>query len=349
MNKHGYFLHKYTPDGRLASSWHSWTVGGRSVLPVQQDETALVVWALRKHFETYRDVEFVKPLYNALVVQPAKWMVEYRDPLPADLRGGGGGGGRGASGAVMDGGEARLGLPKPSWDLWEERRGVHAFTIAATIAGLRAAADFATDFGDERRAAYWRKGADEIAWAARAILWKPEEQRVARMVSPVYGDAGELASYAADMTADSANYALFALGAMSADDPIVVAEMEALRQRLGVQTPIGGFARYEKDYYHQIEREKTTEVPGNPWLICTLWQAQYTIARARMHEDLEPARALLEWACQRASPSGVLAEQFDPYSGAPISVSPLTWSHATVVIAVMDYLERHRELTAQRV
>lgn len=329
INKHGYFLHKYAPDGRLASSWHPWTVGGRSVLPVQQDETALVVWALRKHFETFRDVEFIKPLYNALVVQPAKWMVEYRDPLPPDLR-------RGGS-------EAR-GLPKPSWDLWEERRGVHGFTVAATIAGLRAAADFAEDFGDEGRAAYWRRGAAEVEEALKLILWREGEGRVARMVTPVYDDAGGLLRYEHDLTADSANFALFALGALAPEHPIVEAEMQALQRRLGVQTSVGGFARYEKDYYHQVEREKTGEVPGNPWLICTLWQAQYAIARARTLEDLAPAEAWLEWACKRASPSGVLAEQFDPYSGAPISVSPLTWSHATVVIAVMDYLEKHRQL-----
>jgi glucoamylase len=38
----------------------------------------------------------------------------------------------------------------------------------------------------------------------------------------------------------------------------------------------------------------------------------------------------------------VLAEQFHPYTGAPISVSPLTWSHATLCVR---YLDRHRELS----
>ncbi|MEL6797634.1 MAG: hypothetical protein AAFO89_12535, partial [Planctomycetota bacterium] len=41
---------------------------------------------------------------------------------------------------------------------------------------------------------------------------------------------------------------------------------------------------------------------------------------------------------------GVLAEQFHPYSGDPISVSPLTWSHATVMIAVSEYLNKLAEL-----
>lgn len=332
ITKHGYFLHKYTPDAKLASSWHPWMVKGQAVLPIQQDETALVVWALRKHFETFRDVEFIKPLYNALIVAPAKWMVEYRDAMP-------GAGGRA--------GELRLGLPKPSWDLWEERRGVHAFTVAAVVAGLCAAADFAEDFGDAGRAAYWRKGAEEIREAARRIMWLPERGRVARMVTPTYDDAGRVSGYEADLTHESANYALFALGAMDARDPIVEAEMKAMRERLMVRTPIGGIARYERDYYHQVEKEKTDVVPGNPWLICTLWQAQHAIARARTVEELREAEPWLEWACQRASPSGVLAEQFDPYTGAPLSVAPLTWSHATVVIVVMEYLEAFARIMAK--
>ncbi|MEZ6241733.1 MAG: hypothetical protein R3B57_01695 [Phycisphaerales bacterium] len=60
----GYFLHKYTPEGALASSWHPWMLDGKKILPIQQDETALVLWALRRHYDRFRDVEFIKPLYS---------------------------------------------------------------------------------------------------------------------------------------------------------------------------------------------------------------------------------------------------------------------------------------------
>ena len=97
----GWFRHKYNPNGTLASSCHPEVRDGRQVLAVQQDETALVVWALREHFRIYRDVEFLKPLYNSIVIPCANWLLEHRD---------------------------HHGLPKPSWDLWEERRGIHTFT-----------------------------------------------------------------------------------------------------------------------------------------------------------------------------------------------------------------------------
>lgn len=317
----GFFLHKYTPDARLASSWHPWVISGQRVLPVQQDETALVVWALRKHFEAFADVEFVKPLYTPLVVGPAKWMAEYRE---------------------KEGPHA--GLPKPSWDLWEERRGVHTFTVAATIAGLRAAAAFALDFGDTKRAAYWLKAAQEILEALQRQMWDPAARRFARMAVPAYNAAGLVESYARDMTPDSANAALWMFGALPPDDPLARADTESTFELLSVKTPVGGVARYQNDYYHQVERRDLGRVPGNPWLICTLWRAQHVIATARTLDDLRPAAEILDWAGQRASPSGVMAEQFNPHDGAPLSVSPLTWSHATVVSTVLEYARKHAEL-----
>ncbi len=314
INKNGYFLHKFSPMGDLASSWHPWMIDGKPILPIQQDETALVLWALREHFEEFQDVEFLKPIYNTLVAQPATWMLTYRD---------------------------EHGLPQQSWDLWEERRGVHLFTVAATIGALDAACKFARDFGDTERAVILEEGAERMRGAMRRHMWNEEEQRFARMVTPVKGGG-----YRMDMTRDSANYAIWAFAGLSPEDPMVRAEMDSLGERLWVKTDVGGCARYEHDYYHQVERDDIDRVPGNPWIICTLWQAQYRIQVAKTIEDLAPAMELLEWAASKALPSGVLAEQFDPYSGDPISVSPLTWSHATVVTTVLMYLKKHEALRA---
>jgi GH15 family glucan-1,4-alpha-glucosidase len=310
-----YFLHKYTPEGNLASSWHPWTLEGQAILPIQQDETALTLWALREHYEAFRDVEFIKELYISLVVKPAQWMLDHRD---------------------------HNGLPLQSWDLWEERRGIHTFTVAATVGALNAAAKFARDFGEIDRAAAFREGAERMKGAMRRHLWHKERQQFARMAVPL--DDG---SYRLDMTRDSANYALFAFGAFEPEDPMVESEMNSLRDRLWVKTDVGGCARYERDYYHQVETENTEEIPGNPWVICTLWHAQYHIARAKTLSELRLALPLLEWTSQRTLRSGVLAEQFDPYSGAPMSVSPLTWSHATVVSTCVMYAKKFDELSAK--
>ena len=46
--------------------------------------------------------------------------------------------------------DPQTGLPAPSYDLWEERRGISAFTVGTVFGGLTAASLFCTVFGDER-------------------------------------------------------------------------------------------------------------------------------------------------------------------------------------------------------
>ena len=119
--------------------------------------------------------------------------------------------------------------------------------------------------------------------------------------------------------------------------------MRNLRETLTCKTPIGGVARYRNDYYYQITTDIET-VPGNPWFICTLWLAEYDVMTARSLDDLAPVREVLEWVHTRALRSGSLAEQVHPLTGAPLSVCPLTWSHATLVGVVDRYLARRQHL-----
>jgi GH15 family glucan-1,4-alpha-glucosidase len=132
---------------------------------------------------------------------------------------------------------------------------------------------------------------------------------------------------------------LWYFGMLAPDEPHITATMEAVRERLCVKTPVGGVARYEDDYYHQVSRD-IESVPGNPWFICTLWLAQWLTAVARSEADLQPASDILSWAVTHALPSGAMAEQVHPYTNAPLSVSPLTWSHATLVMAAHEYANR---------
>ena len=107
--------------------------------------------------------------------------------------------------------------------------------------------------------------------------------------------------------------------------------MEAIRERLWVKTPIGGFARYENDRYHAAF-DNSKDIPGNPWFIATLWYAEYLMARAQTVDQLREAISYLEWCAKNALTSGVLAEQIDPMSARPLSVSPLTWSHSSLCL-----------------
>ncbi len=308
IKDNGYLLHKYNPNGTLASSWHPWVKDGHTQLPIQEDETALVVWSLWKHYEKYHDVEFIQPLYGPLVIRTADFMCHFRNE--------------------------KTGLPHPSYDLWEERHGILTFTTAAVIAGLKAASNFARLFGETDKAQKYSETADTMKSGMDRYLYSNEQKRFVRMANQKADGSFEY-----DMTVDASMYGIFAFGAYHPMDEKVMSTMKAIKDRLWCKTEVGGVARYENDYYHQVSRD-IGSVPGNPWFICTMWLAQYQIAKAKTKTELSEALSTLEWVASRSLKSGILAEQVHPYSNAPLSVSPLTWSHATVVMCVMEYLNK---------
>jgi GH15 family glucan-1,4-alpha-glucosidase len=201
-----------------------------------------------------------------------------------------------------------------------------------------AAAEFASVFGDSEHAERYLQAAREIREGMDHYLWRPELGRFARMIN-VRDDA----SIEVDPVIDASLYGTFAFGAYPADDPKVEATMKAVKDRLWVKTDVGGVARYEADYYHAVSDDKA-RVPGNPWFICTMWLALHGIAKAKSMKELDEAVKVLEWVDSRKLPSGVLAEQVHPYTNAPMSVSPLTWSHATVVDVIQSYLEKREQV-----
>jgi len=145
-----FFYHKYTPSGAVGSSWHPWIHGsGEPLLPIQEDETALILWSLWNHYQQYRDIEFVRKMYDEMIRPAGNFLCNFRDP--------------------------KTGLPFFSYDLWEERFGIHTFTVATVYAGLQAAANFATVFGDIDNAVKYRETATEIKVAALKHLWCEEK------------------------------------------------------------------------------------------------------------------------------------------------------------------------------
>ena len=312
----GYFMQKYNADGTVASGWHAaWDIWAKKKLvPIQEDETALILWALWEHYDKYREVEFVRKLYRPLITKCADFMLDFRDE---DLK-----------------------LPKPSWNLWEDRRGIHTFTCASVVGGLRAAAKFANLFAENKRAEKYETAADEIVEAMREHLYSAELGRFLRSLQ-FNGDD----HFEADTGIDASLFALFYFGVFAPDDKMVLNTMQAVEKNLWIDTEIGGVARFNDDDYMRV----SNDVTGNAWFICTLWLADYRIAVAKSRKDLKGVIEILEWTTERALPSGILAEQVNPLTGEPVSVSPLTWSHSTFVATVANYLRKLRQFDEKSV
>jgi GH15 family glucan-1,4-alpha-glucosidase len=305
----GFFLHKYTPYGLPGSSWLPWIdARGARTLPIQEDETGLVLWALWQHYRIHRNLDFVVSLYTTLVVPAADWMTSYVDD--------------------------RNGLIQPSWDLWEERWGIHAFTVGSVWGGLDAARSFAELFGDGTAASRYRDAADRLREASDTHLYSPDLGRFARRVA-----VEEDGTMTVDMVIDSAICGLWRFGMYAADESRMTETMAAIREQLSNNAATGGIARYKDDYYFRVEND-TKKAPGNPWFICTLWMAQWYIAVAKTPQDLKPARDIINWVVAHQIPGGLLSEQLDPNTGAPLSVSPLIWSHAELIATVDEFCRK---------
>ncbi len=313
VHERGYFLQKYNPDGSVGSGWHSYwdKYAKRPMYPIQEDETALVLWALWEHYSMHPDERHIAEIYKGLIVRCADFLEAFRDPFTK--------------------------LPNASWNLWEDRRGVHTFTCATVVAGLRAAANFAGLFGDSGLADRYSAAADEVAAAMCEHLYSREHGRFLRGLLANGDD-----TLIADPIVDASLFGVFYFGCLAPNDEMVVSTMAAIEQKLTNPTDVGGIARFENDGYMR----ESDSVIGNTWFICTLWLAEYYISVAKAPGDLEKARDIIEWTAAKALRSGVLGEQIEPISGRHTSVSPLTWSHSTYVAAVLSFTAKLDSLRA---
>jgi oligosaccharide amylase len=310
MTEDGYLMHKYRADGSLGSSWHGWLVDGHPELPIQEDETALILWALWEHWLVSKDLEFIESIYDSFIKKAAMFLVSYRDPYN--------------------------GLPKPSYNLWEERFGVHTYTAASVYAGLCAAGRFAEILGKERSEQNFSRIAEEMREAIITHLYDAETGVFYRSLTI---DPRGMTVYDRTIDASSA-YGIFMFGVLPVEDERLIKAITLTKERLTVRTPVGGIARYEGDQYFK----SGNNVPGNPWFITTLWYTQYTIARAKNDHDLDQVRLDLNWVERNALRSGILSEQLNPYTREQISAAPLTWSHAEYIRTVILYMRKLQEL-----
>ena len=305
----GYLFHKYRADGSLGSSWHPWLYHDHIQLPIQEDQTALILDALWKRYDQFGDKKFAKEMYGHLIKKSADFMVGFRDK--------------------------ETGLPSESYDLWEEKLGMSTFTCSTVYAGLKAASKFAKIFGTKKDSKRYDKAAEEIKGAILKYLYDEGE---GHFIKGIFRENGELVR---DKTLDSSSgYGIFEFNVLEIGDERVVNTMNAIKSRLTCPTSVGGIMRYTGDRYHKTSENS----PSNPWFISTLWLAEYYIAKANNQEELKPAIEIFNWVERKAMPSGVLSEQIHPYTGEPLSVAPLTWSHGAYVTALIKYLDKLEKL-----
>lgn len=283
--ENGSWLQRYDAAGFLGPSWGQ-----------QIDETGSVLWGIWQHFLQTGDADFLKEMWPALQ-RAADYLGENIDPNTQ--------------------------LPAPSFDLWEERVGEHAYSSAAVAAGLKSAVEIAARLGQSSRGAGWQQAADAIIKGIGISLWDDERGYFLRTVMKKVSH-DEYCGY--DETVDASLLGLiYPYGILSPQDPRVLKTVAVVEARL-TSPGTGGIKRYENDNY----------IGGNPWIITTLWLALYHTAAGNREE----AAFHLKWVQEHQTELGYLSEQVDRETGKPNWVVPLTWSHAMYILTVIEMRDR---------
>ena len=294
LHDDGYLAHKYQADGALGSSWHPYNQRGSLVTPpIQTDETALVLFLFGQYYRLHPEPELLANFYVTLIKPMANFLTGYVDDI---------------------------GLPLPSYDLWEEKYLTSTYSTSVTYASLVEAAYLAEQIDDDESSIRWRESADAMH-EKRDIFWDEESAYFIKGYVSQYDDS------TFDKTIDSSNlFGAFMFGYFELDDDRVRRAYETMREKL--MTDGAKVIRYENDAYR---RENGN--PSNPWPVTSLWFAQYALET----KDMNQANSILDWVNGSMFTSGVIAEQYGS-SNEPLSVAPLAWSQAEFMNALLDMI-----------
>jgi GH15 family glucan-1,4-alpha-glucosidase len=255
-----------------------------------------VVYLIDQYYRASHDAKTVKKIYQQFVVPDANFMCRFIDPQTK--------------------------LPHASYDLWEEKFLTSTYTVATVIAGLTAAASLAEDFGQPGDRQRWSETAQQIRDNLDQLYHPDGYFRKGFLLQPD-------GSLAYDDTVDiSSLFGVFRYAGLNSDDQRLASTANKVESTIVNTSPSQGVLRYTGDNYFRSK----PQYQGNPWIVSTLWLAQYYQAVGR-HQQ---ARELLEWAYLRQLPSGALSEQFDPETAAPLGVTPLVWSQTELINTILD-------------
>lgn len=216
------------------------------------------------------------------------------------------------------------GLPLHSYDLWEHSYSTSTYTTALTYAALLEAVELADAYGRTADGARWRAAAEAMQ-SASSCLYNEKAKYFYKSV--LVSDDGK--KHFDDTLDSSSLYGAFMYGLFDVGSEQIRESIETARK---VFEKHSLYARFIGDDYYSDSSEP------NRWPLVSLWMAEIALER----DEISEAELILQAVLQLRSDSGMMPEQVDSATKQPTSLSPLVWSHAELVSALIDYSQTAR-------
>ncbi|WP_218002079.1 glycoside hydrolase family 15 protein [Microtetraspora malaysiensis] len=196
---------------------------------------------------------------------------------------------------------------RPDHGIWEIRGDPRHYVYSKVMCwvALDRAIELADRLDAAERVPRWRQARDEIRRAVLRDGWSTE------------AGAFTQAFHSADL--DASVLMMPIVGFLSADDPRMLATIDAIAKRLTGEN--GLVYRYRAD--DGLEGGEGT------FVLCTFWLAQALALAGRVGQ----AREVFESAVSLANDVGLLAEEIDPVTGEQLGNFPQAFSHIGLVNA----------------
>ena len=255
----------------------------------QVDETASVVYGVYNHYEHTNNLKFLKDTLK-MCENATKYLKKYTQDL-------------------LEGKEEEY----KSYDLWEENEGIHTYSLAAIFSSFEVMIKIYEKVKPE-----FKENRLKIEKIEKELIILKEYLVKIKdyILKNLYDNNKKSFIRNKDGKID-----ISLLGLVTPFKVFAPKEKKILntieKMDLSIRTYTGGYLRYEGDNY----------VGGNPWIISSLWMANYYIEAG----NKKKARECFEFVVKTATEHGFLAEQIDNSTMQAKWVIGLGWSHAMFI------------------
>lgn len=265
----------------------------------QIDETASVVYGVYNHYKLTEDKKFLKD--NLKMCEKAiKFLQTYIENILSEKR------------------EIHV-----SYDLWEMHEGIHLYSIASIFSAYNSMIEIYEVLKEEfiknrvkqenvnKQKEQLRKDLVKIKEFALKNFYDENRKSFVRSIEDRKIDISILG-------------AIVPFNMFMPKEKKIINTVENIN--LTIRTYTGGYKRFEDDHY----------MGGNPWVIATLWMAEYYLEAG----ENSKARECFDLILRTSAPHGFLAEQINNETMSPAWIIGLGWSHAMFIIVLKRMIEK---------